>query len=224
MSPAAARLRAGLLLCATIQFAVLVTLAMWWYAERYDFTGNFLSELGATRTWAGRPNHASAGLWMVALAGLGLALVAFAGAWRTFAFSRGRARAAGIAAQISGTASGAAFVAIAVAPVNRVLDLHNALVVIAFALLLAYAAAMTVLEWRNAGGARKLASLAYLVVFLAYVFVAWLATRAGVTSPHGRALLVISQKAMVGASLAYIAYFTIAVRRQLAATGTDRSS
>jgi uncharacterized protein (DUF486 family) len=119
--------RAWFLLYAALQFVVLTTIAMHYYADGYRFTGNFLSELGMTTTWWGRPNHTSAVLFSIALATLGIAFVAFA-------TSEPRR-----AARICGTLSGAAFLAVACVPVNLALDVHNALVVAAFGFLVAYA-------------------------------------------------------------------------------------
>lgn len=225
MSPASARLRAGLLLYAAIQFVVLVAIAMVVYAggnhfdpyaRGYAFTTNFLSELGATRSWVGTPNTAAAILFSIALGGIGLAFVAFAGTWRVFAFERGRGRPLGLAAQGFGTLSGASFAAIACTPVNRALDLHNTFVLCAFGLLLGYAAAITVLQWQNGAPRRRLvASVAYLVLVVAYFAVVMVAVRTGVTTAWGYRVLVISQKIIVAASMAFIAYITIAVRRQL---------
>jgi len=110
VTPATARLRAGILLYAALQFLALVTLAMLVFAggswtdplaPGYDLARNFLSDLGATKSWAGVANHPSAVLFSIALGSIGLAFIAFAPAWRAFAFARGKARAAGIAAQVS---------------------------------------------------------------------------------------------------------------------------
>lgn len=217
--------RATLLLGAAIQFVVLTALAMVAYAggttadprsPGYAFTGNFLSDLGATQAWSGAPNHASSILFGIALGGLGIAFIAFAGAWRAFAFERGRAAAVGIGAQLFGTASGAAFLGVAVTPVNRALDLHNALVLAAFGLLLGYAACLTLVWWRNgASRGRLVASVAYLLVVCGYVASVAVAVRAGVWTEHGRILMVVSQKAIAGASMLYVAYLTLATRRQL---------
>jgi hypothetical protein len=217
MSPASARWRAGLLLYAAVQFVALVIVAMMVFADgHYALAGNFLSELGATRTWAGAPNLPAAVLFSIALGGIGLAFVVFAGAWRAFAFGRGRGRAVGVAAQGFGTLSGAAFVAVACTPVNIALSLHNTFVLCAFGFLLGYAAALTALEWQNgAPRGRLVASLGYLVTVAAYFAVVMAAVRTGITSARGHAVLVISQKLVVAASMAFIAYMTIAVRRQL---------
>ena len=225
MSAARAHRRATILLYAAIQFVALTAIAMAVYAggttadpwsSGYDFTGNFLSDLGATRAWSGAPNHASSILFGIALGSIGLAFIAFAGAWRAFAFTRGRAVIAGLAAQLFGTASGAAFVGVAVTPVNRALDLHNTFVLAAFGLLLCYAACMTLVWWRNgATRARVATSVAYLLLVCAYVAVVVVAVRAGVWTERGRILMVVSQKVIVGASMLYVAYLTLATRRQL---------
>jgi len=205
-----------LLLCAAINFLVLTAIAMVAYADGYSFTNNFLSELGATHTWAGTPNHVAALLFALALGGLGCAFVAFAGAWRAFAFARGRARGAGIASQLFGTASGAAFVAVALTPVDLRLDLHNALVIAAFGLLFLYAAAMTFTWWRNgAAGAQLAASIAYLLFVGVYLGLAVYVAGDGHITERGRVMLVISQKIMAGASMVYIAYMTVVTRRAM---------
>ncbi len=212
---------------AAIQFVVLTATAMIVYAggtyadpsaAGYDLARNFLSELGATRTWSGQPNHPSAVLFGIALGGVGVAFVGFAGAWRAFAFERGRARGAGLAAQLFGTGSGAAFLAVAVTPVNLALDLHNTFVVAAFGLLFGYAATLTLVSWRNGiTGVRLAASAAYLLLVGVYFAVVAVAIRTGVATDHGRMLLVVAQKVVAGASMLYIAYLTLATRSQLAA-------
>ena len=226
MTLASARRRAGLLRYAALQFVVLVTLAMQAYpggklldrgAPGYDLFGNFLSDLGATRAWSGHSNLTAAVLFAIALGTVGLALAAFAGAWSAFAFARGRARAAGIASRVFGTAAGAAFVGVACAPVNLALDLHNTLVVAAFVSLLGYAATLTYAFARNgAPRAWLVASAAYLALMGAYVAVVVIAVRTGVTHPRGLWLLVASQKAIVAASMIYVVYLTSAARDQLA--------
>lgn len=227
MSPASAHRRAGILLYAAAQFVVLVALGMWQYAggtwadrstHGYTFTANFLSDIGATRSWSGESNVVSSVLFGIALGSLGAAVIAFAGAWRAFAFERGRARFAGIAAQVFATTSGAAFVGIAVTPANLALDLHNGFVIAAFGLLLGFAASMTILTWKNGATRTRLAtSVAYLVLVAAYAFVVAGAVRPGGSDEHRLAVLVVSQKIVAGASIVYIAYLTLATRRQLSA-------
>ena len=222
-----ARRRAAWLFYAAVQFVVLTALAMHVYAggkltdpwaKGYDFSGNFLSELGATRSWAGQPNTASAALFTVALGSLGLALVLFSATWRAFAFDRGRARAAGIASQVLGTASGAAFFAVAVTPVNLALHAHNTFVVAAFALLLGYSAALTVV-WAKNGATRVqlAASGSYVALVCVYVAVVIYAVTHGAGSARGLEIMVLSQKAIAYASMLFVGYLTFTTRRRLAA-------
>ncbi len=225
MTPGSARRRAGLLLYAAVQFVVLVAIAMAVYAggtyfDRqdggYHFAHNFLSDLGATRAWTGRSNTPSAILFSLALGTMGLAFVAFAGAWRAFAFERRRFPALGYAAQAFGTASGAAFFAVACTPVDRALDLHNTFVLCAFGFLLGYACAITALQWHNGAPRRRLrASIAYVLVVAAYFAVVMYAVSTGITTERGWELLVVSQKVIAAASMVFIAYLTIEIRRQL---------
>jgi len=217
------RRRAGFLLWAAVQFVVLTAIAMQvygggtiWdpYSPGYAFGGNFLSELGATRAWSGHDNHASMVLFSLALGTLGIAFVAFASAWRGFAFTRRRGVALGVAAQIFGTLSGLCFVAVAVTPVNLALQAHNMFVVCAFGLLLGYAVCMTTVWWRNGAGAAELAaSVVYVGFVLVYVgIVAW-AVRHGVWTEHQHHINVLAQKAMAYGSMLYIAFITMRVRR-----------
>jgi hypothetical protein len=225
------RRRANFLFFAAIQFVVLTTIAMRIYPggtiadptrSGYAFLGNFFSDLGATRAWSGRSNATCSALFGIALGTLGIAFIVFAGAWRAFAFRRGRARAAGIAAQVFGTLSGAAFLGVAVTPVNLHLDLHNTLVVAAFGLLLGYACCLTILWWRNdATVAQLVASVAYLVLVAVYVAVVMAAVRMGIATERGRSILIVSQKAIAYVSMVYIVYVTMVVRGRLAGPSPD---
>jgi len=228
MTAASAHRRAGVLLYAAIQFVALTTIAMRVRAGGYDFFANFLSELGATRTWTGQPNHPAAVLFGIALGTLGVAFVAFAGAWRAFAFARGRARVAGIVGQLFGTTSGIAFLAVAVTPVNLALDLHNAFVIAAFGLLLGYAVSMTIVWSRNGATVAQLASCAgYVLVVCTYVAAVVVAVREGVGTEHGLRILVVSQKLVAYASMLYIGYLTVTIRataRRYPTARSDRAS
>lgn len=216
---------ATFLLYAAAQFLVLTTIAMRVYSggswanpwgTGYDFWDSFLSELGATHSWVGRPNYASMILFSAALATIGVAMVMFARTWRAFAFDRSRARVFGIASQVAGTLSGCAFVALACCPLDKLLALHNALVVTAFALLLAYSVSLTIVWARNGATALQLVSCAaYVLIVLAYFAVVVYATRLGLATRRSHWLLVGSQKLMAYASMAYVAYLTILIRRKM---------
>jgi hypothetical protein len=216
------RRRAGLLLYAALQFVALTALAMWRYpggtvldptTRGYAFTGNFFSDLGATHAWSGRPNLAGTALFAIALGTIGVAFVAFAPTWRTFAFARGRARGAGIAAQTCGTASGAAFLGVAVTPVNLAMNLHNAFVLAGFGLLLGFAACLLVVWWRNGATAgQRAAGLGYVALVAAYVATTIDVVHAGYAYPTEIRALVIAQKIVAYGSMLYVAFLTQDVR------------
>ena len=213
--------RAGLLRYAAIQFVVLTAAAMalyaggTWYepaATHYQLAHNFLSDLGATRAFSGRANYASAVPFAIALVSIGAALIAFAWSWREFAFGRGRARVVGAASAWIGTASGAAFGGIALAPIDHALRLHNDLVLAAFGSLLAYVACLTLLMWRNGVG-RLAANAAYLALVVGYVGLVVLGPRLG--TEHGFVVQVVGQKIIVYGSMGYVIYLTTTTRRAL---------
>jgi hypothetical protein len=218
-----ARRRAAILRYAAIQFIALTALAMAMYAggsfadpaaSGYAFFDNFFSDLGATRSWSGAPNQASSVLFGIALGTMGIAFIAFAGTSRAFA---GPARRAAIAAQLFGTASGAAFVAVAVTPVDLALAVHNTFVGVAFGSLLGYAVSMTIVWWRARAGTAQLAGgIAYLVIVGGYVVVVFGVVGTGLVDSHGRMILIAAQKAIAYASMLYIGYVTTMMRRQIA--------
>lgn len=205
-----ARRSSAVLLFAALQFVVLTGIAMQLYPG-YQFSAHFFSDLGATWTWAGAPNHASAVVFAITVAVVGIAMVGFAGAWRDYAFSRGRGERIGRTSQLCGTISGIAFFGVACAPMNVVLDLHNLLVVIAFGMLLAFAASMTAVWWKNdAPRGVLIAGSAYLLVLIAFfAAVMWVvATDLVAHLP----VIVVGQKIAIYSSMAYVAFLTLTIR------------
>src|SRR5258706_15851413 len=106
LSPRArsAALRGTLIVLATIQFVAFTLLGMLLYpggakfdhaTRGYSFFGNFFSDLGASVTHAGLDNSSSRVLFVLALGGVGVGLLAFAPSWRFVALRRGRGAAAG---------------------------------------------------------------------------------------------------------------------------------
>ncbi len=205
-----ARRSTAFLLFGALQFVVLTTIAMRLYPG-YHFSDHFFSDLGATHTWYGVPNHAVP-VFVVAVVTLGASLVVFAGAWRDYAFERGRTRGLGVASQLCGTFCGLAFAAVGMAPIDRALDLHNALVVTAFGLLLVFAACTTALWWRN-GGPRGVVVSGVLYVLLLVGYFASAAWAATDLFAHRR-VLIVGQKIVVYASMAYVVFLTLAIRRR----------
>lgn len=207
---------------AAIQFVVLVACAMALYAggsyydpdaRGYELTHNFLSDLGFTRMWSGRSNLASMVLFTIALASLGLALIAFAWTWRHFAFANGRARWAGRASAVFGTASGLAYVGIASTPFNLVMHWHNGFVIAAFAFLLGYVACLTAVMARNGATPRqRLVNLVYLAVVLAYVVLVVFGP--GFGTETGFRTQVIGQKIVVLTSMLYLWQLTTSILRR----------
>ena len=197
---------------AALLFVVLVAIAIQLYPG-YRYAEHFLSDLGATRTWHGESNQAAALVFAIAVAIVGVGMIVFAGSWRDFAFEQRRARTLGRIGHVCGTVSGLAFVGVAGAPMNIALDAHNALVVVAFALLLAFAASMTIV-WAKNGAPRGVivAGLAYaalLAVFFASAV--WVVATDFWTHRH---IIIVGQKISVAASMAYVVYLTLTIRRR----------
>jgi hypothetical protein len=223
VSPTVAYRRAAVLRYAAIQFVVLSVCAMAAYAggtwfdprtPHYLVTANFLSDLGATRAFSGRSNYISAALFVVAVVTVGVALIGFAWCWREIAFARGRARIAGHASAVLATASGVAFIALAFAPVNVALNVHNTFTIAAFALLTAYVATLTFVMVRNGiGGVRLAVNLAYLALITGYVVVV---LRVSWAPPHGHEVQVVAQKLAVYGSMLHAIYLTTSMRRSIA--------
>jgi hypothetical protein len=214
--------RTGVLRYAAVQFLALVGIAMAVYpggswldphTERYEFTGNFLSDLGATHAFNGVGNRTSSMLFLIALTSLGAALIAFAWSWRTFAHIHKRATLAGHASTVFGTLSGLAFIGIAAAPIDVALDVHNACVVAAFALLLLYVICLSIVMARNgATAAQQVINVAYVLAVLAYVALVLFGPRLGTV--HAHRTQVLGQKSVVIASMLYVIAMTTSLARR----------
>jgi hypothetical protein len=212
---------AGLLRYAAIQFVLLVAAAILVYpggtwgdrsTTGYDLARNFLSDLGATHAFNGAANYISACLFAIALVTQGIAVSAFAWAWRDFAFSQARARRLGQLSAALGTACGAAFIGIALAPIDVALRLHNSFVIAAFGLLTAYVASLTYVLWRN--GARVAWHVRYVAAVLAYF--ALVSYSLGVGPPGGVVIMIVAQKLIVAVSMVFVIYLTTTIRIGLA--------
>lgn len=211
---------AGLLRYAAIQFVVLTALAMVLYAggtwfdpatEHYHFTGNFLSDLGMTHAFSGRANYASSALFCIALASVGVALIAFVWTWKQFAFERSRVAFVGHTAAVLGTLSGLAFTGVAFTPFDLALRAHNTLVIAAFGLLMLFVATITIAMWKNGiAGARIVANLAYLACVVGYVALVVRGPR--MWTPHGHTVQVVGQKIIAYASMLHVVYLTTTIR------------
>ncbi len=213
--------RAVVLRYAALQFVVLVALAMVLYpggnhadgfAPHYQLTRNFLSDLGATRAWSGTMNYVSCALFFTALTTIGGSLIAFASAWRHFAFARARAAWAGHASAVFGSVSGAAFIGVAVTPFDLALTAHNSCVLAAFGCLLFYVGFLTIAMAANgAKPIQNVVNAAYVVVVLGYVTLVLFGPR--LNSDSGFRTQVIGQKLVVLASMIHITFLTTRVAR-----------
>jgi hypothetical protein len=218
---AAVAFRARLMLYATAQFVVLTVLAMFAYAggaqysldcDHYLFFQNFFSDLGATKTYSGRSNTLSHVLFTVALASVGLALLAFAPSWRVIVARRRARRRAGIASQVSALISGVGFIGIAATPWDHFLDAHNNFVRLAFAVLLAYMLCLTAVQVANAWPRPYIvANAVYLVILVGYVII--LFAGPGLHTLSGLRLQVGAQKVIVYSSIVAIALQAVGILR-----------
>jgi len=224
--------RATFMLHASVQFVVLTACAMLLYpggtsfdptTKRYGFFLNFFSDLGMTATTSGAPNWPSFCLFVVALATIGVALVLFSGAWRAYAFDRGRARWLGWLSQAFGVTSGLGFVGIALTPWNLLLAIHITLVLGAFALLLGFVLCLVGLMIVNGSPRTQVAAhLAYVVVLCGYVYILFFGPT--LSEPHGHFVQVAAQKVIVYTSMVNLMVQSFTVRRTLRAKGHVKAS
>lgn len=215
--------RASFLLYASIQFVVLTLCAIVAYpggalfdptTKHYGFFLNFFSDLGTTRAYSGRPNTLSCVMFVIALTTIGVAIIAFAGAWRAFAFGKRRGLWLGIGSQLFGITSGLGFIGVAVTPWNLVLEIHNTFVLTAFSLLLGYVGCLTILMWMNeAKRALITAHVAYLAVLFSYVCLLFFGP--DLLTEHGHFVQVTGQKIIVYTSMLNLMFQAYSTRRLL---------
>jgi hypothetical protein len=203
-------LGATLLLYVSAQFFVLTLAAMAVFpggtfhhpeATHYEFTRNFFSDLGATRTFSGRSNWVSEILFTVALGSIGLGLVASAGIWKSI----GRQAAAfGTLAQSFAILAGLCFVGIAATPWNVLGSPHMFFVKLGFSLLLGLMSSMVILQVRNGWPVAYIAGNgAYIVVLAVYVWILFYGP--SVRTDAGLEFQVVAQKIIVYASILNLA-------------------
>jgi hypothetical protein len=234
---AKANFRLGLLLYACAQFFVLTIAAMFLYpggakyhlaAERYLFLQNFFSDLGATRTYSGKPNMLCASLFIVALSFLGMAMIVASQLWKawlsrvpteaaqdgTAPFSAPRNTSWGIAAQIFAALSGLCYLGVAATPWNYFLDAHNNLVKGAFSLLLGL---IVCLLWGQIYERETtpylIANCIYLILLAAYVYL--LFAGPSLQTQNGLAVQVAAQKIITYVSILNLAVQAVGRRRAL---------
>jgi hypothetical protein len=234
---AKANFRGGLLLYACAQFFILTIAAMFLYpggakyhlaAERYLFLQNFFSDLGATRTYSGKPNMLCASLFIAALSFLGLAMIVASPLWRAWlprvptttaqsgmaSFSPSRNAPWGIAAQIFAALSGLCYLGVAVTPWNYFLETHNNFVKGAFSLLLGLIVALLLGQISERETTPYLiANCAYLILLAGYVYL--LFAGPSLQTQNGLAAQVAAQKIITYVSILNLAVQAVGRRRAL---------
>ena len=234
---AKANFRVALLLYACAQFFVLTIAAMFLYpggakyhlaAEHYLFFQNFLSDLGATRTYSGRPNMLCASLFILALSFLGMAMIVASPLWKawcarrsleaaqagTSLFSIPRSTPWGIGAQLFAALSGLCYVGVAVTPWNYFLDAHNNFVKGAFSLLLGLIVCLVLGQISERETTPYLiANCVYLILLAAYVYL--LFAGPSLQTQNGLAVQVAAQKIITYISILNLAVQALGRRRAL---------
>lgn len=153
-------------------------------------------------------------LFVITLSTLGLALIAFAGTWRSYAFTKSRGAIIGTLGQVCGTISGLCFIGIACTPWNLWLDLHNLLVLGAFSLLLMFVVSIVALLVLNRSfGAVLVGNLVYLAILGAYVCLIFFGPN--LRTVHGHAVQIAGQKLVVYASMSNLLVQAVVIRRFL---------
>ncbi len=229
--------RIGLLLYACAQFFVLTIAAMFLYpggakyhlaAEHYLFLQNFFSDLGATRTYSGKPNMLCASLFILALSFLGVAMIVASPLWKAWLarvpaeavqdskapFSVARVTPWGIAAQVFAALSGICYLGVAVTPWNYFLETHNNFVKSAFSLLLGLIVCLLLGQISELATTPYLiANCAYLILLAGYVYL--LFAGPSLQTQNGLGVQVAAQKIITYISIANLAIQAVGRRRAL---------
>jgi hypothetical protein len=236
-SLAKANFRVSLLLYACAQFFVLTIAAMFLYpggakyhlaAERYLFLHNFFSDLGATRTYSGKPNMLCASLFILALSFLGMAMIVASPLWKVWnshvpaeatqdgtpPFSAPRKMPWGIAAQIFAALSGLCYLGVAVTPWNYFLDAHNNFVKGAFSFLLGLIVCLLLGQISERETTPYLiANCVYLILLAGYVYL--LFAGPSLQTQNGFSVQVAAQKIITYVSILNLAVQSVGRRRAL---------
>lgn len=207
-----------MLLYASLQFFVLTLVAMAIYpggthhspdATRYLFTLNFFSDLGATQTYSGKSNLVCEVIFIIALASIGLGLVATSGIWRWIGR---RATVFGVIAQAFAVMAGLCFVGIAATPWNILGPPHMFFVKLGFSLLLGLMASMVWLQMQNSWPRVYVAfNWLYIVLLVAYVWILFYGP--SLHTDSGLEFQVVAQKIIVYTSILNLAAQAYGLRR-----------
>ena len=130
-----------LIVAGDLQFVILTVVAMFFYpggtyydpaTSRYQFFGNFFSDLGQTIAHNGQPNRVSWFLFTLALAMAGLSLVIYCVATPTLLKDVNRAKWLGRIGSLFGIIAGFSYMGVAFTPANLYPAAHTNFVYSAF--------------------------------------------------------------------------------------------
>jgi hypothetical membrane protein len=219
-------LRLAIIAC--IQFLILTLVAMLVYAggtaadpkaPRYQFFGNFFSDLGRTVAHNGEPNTFSAALFFVALSGAGLALVLFFFALPATCRGRKVTRWLSILGSIAGTVSGLSFVGVALTPSDVAGAAHTTFVYYAFVSFLVAVVLYLIAVSLVPDYPRIFAAVfaAFGAILAAYVWLIFSGPDPG--TARGLLIQVTGQKVVVYAAIVTALVEAYGARRVIAARG-----
>jgi hypothetical membrane protein len=186
----------------------------------YSLTHNFLSDLGTTVAFDGRPNALGALLFVASLVVLVVALGGcLLGFVRLYARSPGQ-RALALAAAAVGALVAAAFVGVALTPENRAMALHVRFTLLAFRAFPLVTLLLTLAALRDRALPTRVAvGWGVLTVVLA-AYVALLEWGPSGATPRGLAIYVIAQKVVTVASVGIVLWLGAEADRATPVSGS----
>lgn len=206
---------------ASVAFVALTALAMALYpgssyvrtgTRHYSLTLNFLSDLGATRTYASRINVASAIPFMLALAIVGLAIWIFSLNGRLIWRKRERFVLPFKVSVLLAAISGLAFVGVAAFPSNLSAVMHMTFVLTAFGFLLGYLIVLSIVQIGNAWGRFYIVTnLCFVAVLIGYIVLLAAGPRVRSVANIGTQALI--QKVVVYASVLNLGIQALGLKR-----------
>jgi hypothetical protein len=201
-----------LMFAASFVFVFLTVAAMYFYpggtytnpqTTGYSFTMNFFSDLGITKTYSGVSNYISMVMFIISMAGVGIALIFFGRNGVMFFSIKSRGKAVLTISKIVAGAAGILFIGIALTPADKVLNMHIFFVKSAFSMLLLYILLITVLQTINRWD-KMYVYINYLYFLILCIYLYILFNGPDFNTPSGLMFNVVSQKIIVYVSIVNI--------------------
>lgn len=218
----ALRVTAVLVIVAGTGFLLLTTVGMLIYpggneidpaAEGYSLCLNFLSDLGATRSYGGEENLPALVLFVAGLGSAGLVLLSFGCATPQLCRSGPVERWVMLPAAAFGLVAGASFVGIAATPWDVALRAHLLFVASAYLAAALFTVCLLILQTLQSWSpAYWIANLVYLAILVAYAVLVYVQPADDATG----ALMVevVGQKVVVYASVLNLSWQAVGVLRR----------